>query len=374
MIETWGFYIFGVHAAADEATTPEDYQRVYDQYLDLWVKCEEWGFDGLTWAEHHFNPTVLSPSPHLMIATVAARTTRVRFTTLGSVLPVTDARRYAEECGMLSYLTDGRFEPGITAGAGVFEIVQAGVPGEEARPRFYSGAELLSKALAGGPVTHQDEFYDLDNISLEPPIHLRDGQSVWVTVMQPDSAAWCAERGFKMCTAWSPSPVTAALAGRYYEAADAAGRPADPSMLGLRRRVFVADSDTEAQERYEASVDFIKASTGDVFEAADPVIFKMMSEPDDYAIGSPDTVAEKIVEQCRAGGFGVLQAFVDFAGFTPATLARSHELIGTRVAPILRSAEVGSGARTAEVDLGDYKQRRDNWVAALPTEPLDQAR
>lgn len=350
MIETWGFYFFGL-PKSDTKPGPADYQRLFDQYLDLWARCEGWGFDGLALAEHHFNPGTLSPSPHLIIASVAARTTKLRFTVLGSVLPMNDARRYAEECGMLQYLTNGRFEPGIGPGAGVAEIVKGGIPGEEARPRYYSGAELLRKALAGGPVTHQDEFYNLDHVPLEPPLQLQPGRSVWTTVLSPDSAAWAAERGFKICTAWHKTTTAAAVAGRYYEAADAAGVRVDPSMVGLRRRVFVAESDAEAKEIYEEAGDVVAAHAGTAFETLDPAILKMFNDPDDFAIGSPETVAERLIEQCRAGGFGTIVAFTDFGGFTPQQLARSHELIGTKVAPALRSAEVDGGKRDTEIDL-----------------------
>jgi alkanesulfonate monooxygenase SsuD/methylene tetrahydromethanopterin reductase-like flavin-dependent oxidoreductase (luciferase family) len=276
-----------------------------------------------------------------------------------------DGRRYAEECGMLQYLTQGRFEPGIAPGAGVFEIVRAGIPAEQARPRYYSAADLLAKAIEGNPVTHQDEFYNLEDVRLEPKIYMQPGQSVWVTVMQPDSAAWCAERGYKMCTAWNPTPIASAVAGRYYEAADAAGIKVDPSMVGLRRRVFVADSDAEALETYEQSVDIIKATAGQAFETADLGVLKWMLDPDDFSIGSVDTVAERLIEQCRAGGFGVLQAFTDFAGFTPEVLAHSHELIGTKLAPILRSAEVAPGARDSDVDIEEYKKNRATWLAGV---------
>lgn len=88
MIETWGFYFFPPERFVPVTElTPEDIQLSYDRYLDLWVKCEEWGFDGLSWPEHHFGQ-ILSPSPHLLVATVAARTQRLRFTTLGSVLAI----------------------------------------------------------------------------------------------------------------------------------------------------------------------------------------------------------------------------------------------------------------------------------------------
>lgn len=341
MIETWGFYLFAAKNPWDGVNIPyESIQQTYDQYVDLWVKCEDWGFDGLTWAEHHFSPVSLAPSPHLLVAAVAARTKRLRLTTLGAVLTLHDARRYVEECAMLHYLSEGRFEPGIAPGAGVREAVAAGIPAEEVRPRYYSGAELLEKALANRIVTHKNEFSNIENQQIVPPLRLGADQSVWVTVMSPDSAAWTAQRGYKLCTSWLPTPAVAALADHYRAAADAAGRPASPSMLGLRRRVFVAETDSEAQERVEEARDLVLGMTGS-FETADEQVLKFAMQPDDFAIGSPKTVAEKLISQCQAGGYGVLMAFTDFAQFTPSVLARSHELLGTKVAPLLRSAAVG---------------------------------
>lgn len=343
MIETWGFYLFCTgpgQMLEPEAVTPEDYQRAYDQYLDLWQRCEGWGFDGLAFAEHHFNPINLSPSPHLLVAAVAQRTERLRFTALGEVLALHDGRRVAEECGMLAYLTNGRFEPGIAPGAGPDECVAAGIPADQIRPRYYSAAEVLGKALAGPRVTHHDDFHNLDEVGIVPRMQLSPGQSVWVTVMSPDSVVWTAQRGYKMCTSWMPIASTQALAGAYYEAAEAAGRPATPLMLGLRRRTYVAETDAAAQEACEAAEDVIEKQIGKAFETIDPAILAIFKDPDDFIVGSPDTVAEKWIEQCRAGGYGVAMALTDFKVFQPEDLARSHELLGTKVAPILRSADL----------------------------------
>lgn len=343
MIETWAFYIFAPPGRAEVADlSPEAVQASYDAYMDLWVKCEDWGFDGLVFAEHHFAPpTCLSPSPHLVVAAVAQRTKHIRLTTLGSVLPMHDARRYVEECAMLHYLTGGRFEPGIAPGASGRESIASGVPEEDIRPRYHSGADLLVKALASRVVTHKDKFSNLENVQIVPPLRLHPGQAAWVAAMSPESAAWAAERGFKMCIAWLPTSVAAALAERYRGAADAAGRASAPSMLGMRRRVLVAETDEEAQERYEQAFDRIRASTGS-FETADPKVRQLLMHPDDFAIGSPETVAEKLISQCRAGGYGAVMAFLDFAQFAPGVLQSSHQLMATRVAPRLRSAEIGA--------------------------------
>lgn len=347
MIETWVFSFLSPDSLpADELPAPEQLQAAYDRYMDLWTKCDQLGFDGLSFAEHHFNPVMsLTPSPHLVVAALAARTKNLRFTTLGSVLPLHDARRYVEEVGMLDYLTQGRFEPGIAPGAGDREAVSAGIAAAEIRPRYYSGAELFAKAIESPYVTHQDAFYNLQNVLIAPAMRPGTGRATWATVMSGNSAEWAGQRGYKLCTAFLPTSVAADLAARYRAAADAAGHTVDPSMLGLRRRVFVAGSDAEAREKYEASGDKFGALIGEV----DSATRSRFMHPDDFAIGSPSTVADKLIGQCRAGGYGAVMCFTDFAQFSHDDLARSHELLGREVAPVLRSAAVGPAATTATV-------------------------
>jgi hypothetical protein len=62
-------------------------------------------------------------------------------------------------------------------------------------------------------------------------------------------------------------------------------------------------------------------------------------------------VAERLIDQCDAGGFGHLVCFADFGEFTEKDLFRSHELIGTKVAPILRKAKIKGGKREASADV-----------------------
>ena len=77
----------------------------------------------------------------------------------------------------------------------------------------------------------------------------------------------------------------------------------DPDLLAaaaaMRRRVFVADSDTEAQEKVAAAQDFVAATFGTAFETADPALKARIFHPDDFAVGSPATVAEKLIELAR---------------------------------------------------------------------------
>jgi alkanesulfonate monooxygenase SsuD/methylene tetrahydromethanopterin reductase-like flavin-dependent oxidoreductase (luciferase family) len=353
MIEAWGFYLFTTESYARTAgdLTHAQCQDAFDQWTDLIAKTEEWGFDGVSFAEHHFMTAAIAPSPHLVIANLAARTKKLKFTTLGAVLGMHNASRYIAECGMLDCLTRGRFEPGVGPGSGPREAIMSGIPEAEARPRYESGLAMFEKSLKDTYVTHKDEFYNVENLGVLPRWQQRTGQSVWVTVMHPYTAGQVAKRGWKLCTAWLPTPVVVQLADAYRAAAHEAGLEPDPSMLGLRRRVFVAESDSEAQEKFEQADNLmpflLHKSEGSQMEAGDERIMALVNQPDDYAIGSPKTVADKLIAQCEAGGIGAVMAWADFAAFRWADLRSSHKLFGTRVAPVLRSAAVSALKRAA---------------------------
>ncbi|MEU9734746.1 LLM class flavin-dependent oxidoreductase [Streptomyces sp. NPDC048002] len=325
--------------------TPDAMEEAFERWLEILTKAEEWGFDGVTFAEHHFMNNSMVPSPHLAIAALAARTRSLRLSTAGSVLMLHHGWRYAAEIAMLRYLSKGRFEPGVAPGSGPTEAILAGYPAEEARPRYESGVALLERALTGKPVTLHDEFHNVDNLGIVPRWDPSPGQEpVWVTAMSPESAARTAQRGWKLLMGWVPTEYAANLARSYREAAEGVGHSTDPSMLGLRRRVFVAETDAQAQEKFDAAqnlMPLLLRSTSSRMEVADPRAAALVHNPEDYVIGSPETVADKLIGQCQEAGIGTVFAWADFASFSWADLTRSHELFGTRVIPRLRAAELG---------------------------------
>ena len=343
MTKSWVFYLFPQENLDFDKMDGQTTQAAYDVYLDQCARNEELGFEGVFFSEHHFGANNLTPSPHLMIAAAAQRTSRLRLGVMGSVLPLHDARRLAEECGMLDYLTHGRLEIGIGPGAGDTDAIRAGLDPEQIRPRYSSGAELLVKYLAGGRFTHSDSIYNLSDVSIVPPMRQANPR-VWVTAMSPQSIEWAAQHGFNVCTAWGPTEMVVYQANVYREAAAAAGRTADPSNFGVRRRVFVAPTDAEAQDIADGVFDVVKAGieqTGIEFESADPMVKAMLMNPDDILIGSPDTVTERLVDQVRAIGAGHVMFLPDFKMFAPADLVRCHELIAKEISPVLESLSVG---------------------------------
>jgi alkanesulfonate monooxygenase SsuD/methylene tetrahydromethanopterin reductase-like flavin-dependent oxidoreductase (luciferase family) len=344
------FYIPRVRhlAVAGEGDTRET-QQAFDRYLQLWADNEQRGCDGVFLSEHHFLGISISPLPHLLIAALSQRTSRLRLGVMSSALPLHDARQLVEECGMLDYLTHGRLEIGIGPGAGTIEAGMAGLDTADVRPRYTSGADLLDKYLGGSRVTHQDAFYNLVDVPVVP--QMRQVQPpVWVSATSESSYRWAAARGYKVCTSWLPTAEVAELSAVYHLAASEAGLSSGPDSLGLRRRVFVAPTDTEARDivaRAEnpmtlartnpPSGDQTTAPTTGFASIASAATNPHYNQPDDIIVGSPETVTERLVEQVKATGIGNVLLFTDFRVFDHQALVRCHDLIGAHVIPALRS-------------------------------------
>jgi alkanesulfonate monooxygenase SsuD/methylene tetrahydromethanopterin reductase-like flavin-dependent oxidoreductase (luciferase family) len=96
----------------------ERYQQMLDELRQLVVLAEEAGFDVFATTEHHFHSEgyEASVAPLLLYTDLAARTQRIKFASLGLVLPAWDPLRAAEEIAVLDHLTKGRFYAGFARG------------------------------------------------------------------------------------------------------------------------------------------------------------------------------------------------------------------------------------------------------------------
>jgi alkanesulfonate monooxygenase SsuD/methylene tetrahydromethanopterin reductase-like flavin-dependent oxidoreductase (luciferase family) len=82
-------YGAGLHSgdARPDVHDPRWQQRQVADFVDFAVLAEELGYDGITVTEHHA-PLMTCPSPHLLLAAAAVRTSRIRLGTAVTVLPL----------------------------------------------------------------------------------------------------------------------------------------------------------------------------------------------------------------------------------------------------------------------------------------------
>ena len=365
MIRSWLFTFMQPYMRAHpDPFDPLVTQRAIRWHVDvLFPKIEAVGFDGIFFSEHHFNGN-LSASPHLYLAATAMRTKRVRLGVMGSVLPLHSPWRVAEELGILDHLSGGRLEIGYSSGTGPMEPLMVGMPEAELRPRFDESLDIIDAAIGSEEISHHGKFWNFDALCVTPRMLQTDAPK-WMTVVSANSARVAARRGYKICTAFMSARDARVVFDAYREAAAAAGRTAGPEQLGLRRRCLVWDTDSEAErlgaevlkvgmqrtgflmkrmiERGLSPITGIEHLDKQILasrrtEAVDAPASKFLSEPDEWIVGSPETVAGRIIEQCRTTGAGHFLAYT-LGSMEEAEMEHSTEL-WRQVIPLLREANV----------------------------------
>ncbi len=81
--------------------------------LDLAQHCERLGYARFWVSEHHSLPTIVGSAPEILMAAVAARTTRIRIGSAGVMLPHYSALKVAEQFRVLEALAPGRIDLGV---------------------------------------------------------------------------------------------------------------------------------------------------------------------------------------------------------------------------------------------------------------------
>lgn len=97
---------FNMTSTADPAGRHGDR---YQAALDMAAYADQHGFTGVSCEEHHLAETGWLPSPLIMAAALAGRTTRVRISVNALLITLYDPLRLAEDIAVLDNLSDGRF-------------------------------------------------------------------------------------------------------------------------------------------------------------------------------------------------------------------------------------------------------------------------
>ncbi len=145
--------------------------QVYRDATEQFELAERLGFD-IGWvAQHHFDPEDGGlPSPFVFLASVAARTERIRLGTGIVTVALEDPIRVAEDAAVLDALSGGRLELGLGSGGSAEAFTVFGRD-TTARADLYADATArLRDALAGRPLggtgarLHPDGTRLLDDI------------------------------------------------------------------------------------------------------------------------------------------------------------------------------------------------------------------
>src|SRR5271166_3856918 len=133
------------------------------------VYAEEVGLHSAWIGEHHFSSLGVLSCPDLVLANVAARTTRLRLAPAVTVLPLHHPIRVAEQWATLDLISGGRVDFAAGRGYDRREYLPFKVSFEDNQAIFEEGMEVVRLLWASdGRISHHGKHYQFDDVAITP--------------------------------------------------------------------------------------------------------------------------------------------------------------------------------------------------------------
>jgi probable LLM family oxidoreductase len=333
-----GIDTFGDVTRAADGTLHSQAHTLRD-VVDEAVLADQVGLEAFGVGEHH-RPDFAISAPEVVLAAIAARTSRILLGSAVTVLSTDEPVRVFQRFSTLDAISSGRAEVILGRGSFTESYPLFGYDLARYEELFEDKLALFAALLEGGPIAWRGTTRPpIDGLNVYPPIE--NGKlRTWVGVGgSPHSVVRAARYGL---------PLTLAIIGGfpqrfrpfvdlYLQSLEKLGRPTLP--IAVHSPGHVAETDQQAKEElwphYEVMINRIGAERG--WAPATREHFEREASADGaLCVGSPETVAAKIARTVRTLGLSRFDVKYSAGTLPHALLMRSIELLGTRVAPRVR--------------------------------------
>ena len=300
------------------------------------------GLDVFGIGEHH-RAEYLDSAPAVILAAAAARTTRIRLTSAVTVLSAADPVRVFQQFATLDLISRGRAEMVVGRGSSVEAFPLFGFDLDDYDELFAEKLGLLLQVRATEQVHWSGRF--------RPAL---TGQGVYPRPVQPQLPIWLGVGGTPESFVRAGTlglPLMVAIIGGdthrfrplvdlYREAGRRAGHAPEQLKVGLHSLGYVADTSEEARESFVpgyARTFSARARERGGLPVTRPQFDAQAGPLGALLVGNPEEVAAKIRRHAEAlGGISRVTFQMDVATLPHADILHAVELLGTRVAPLLR--------------------------------------
>jgi alkanesulfonate monooxygenase SsuD/methylene tetrahydromethanopterin reductase-like flavin-dependent oxidoreductase (luciferase family) len=352
---------------------PEKGHALYHEFLDELEYAERAGFDGLCVNEHHQNAYGLMPSPNLMAAALARRTSRAALIVLGNSLALYNPPvRVAEEFAMLDVLSAGRLVAGFPVGTSMDSNFAYGVPPATLRERYYEAHDLVMQAWLRPEVfSFNGKYTQLRYVNIwprpiqkpHPPVWIPGGGSV-------ETWEWTARQDYVYCylSYFGYKHGKKTMDG-FWEAIARLGVDDNPYRAGFLQLVGLSETDAQAEKDYLPHVHYFYQKCLNVWEGfaeapgyrtvrtlqagsrpqvglaarqiRQALTWKDYVEQGYIIAGSPATVREALRDCIETLRVGHLMVLLQIGSMPKDLTLKNIELFGREVLPHMRDLWAG---------------------------------
>lgn len=342
--------------------------EVYNDYLDELEFAADAGFDGICVNEHHSNAYGLMPSPNLMAAALARRTSNAALVVMGNSLALYNPPiRVAEEFAMLDVISGGRLVAGFPVGSSMDTNYAYGQTPIDLREKYQEAHDLIIRAWTDPDVfTWNGKYTQLRYVNTWPKPIQKPHPPVWI----PGGGSietwdWVLERDYVYCyLSYFGYMRAEAVMKKFWARADELGVDHNPYRAGFLQFVGVSDTDEEAEADYAEAADYfynrclhvapgfadapgyrtlatVKAGMlAQVGAAAaamrEGLTWKSMVDQGYIIAGSPETVRRKLEEVAKGLNVGHMMFLLHFGNMSKATVTKNTRLFTEQVMPHLQ--------------------------------------
>ena len=348
---------------------PGKANRIYNTYMDQLEFADSLGFDGIGVNEHHQNGYGIMPSPNIIAAGLARRTTNAAIAVIGNSIALYNPPiRVAEEFAMLDCISGGRLLAGFPVGTAMDTNFCYGTIPALTRDRYNEAHELIMRAWTEPePFAFDGKYTQLRYVNTwpkpiqkpHPPVYIPGGGSIetWDFCLDHDyNYSYLSFSGYK---------AGKALMDGYWNRVAERGVDNSPYRGSFAQIIAVADTDAQAEELYAEhflyffnrclhvypgfadppgyrTINTIKAGVLNSFRQENRQIFQNLTWKDliegGFVIaGSPDTVAEQMEDMIESLHVGHIFGLFHMGDMPDWKTRYSTQMFAEKVMPRLKN-------------------------------------
>ena len=319
----------------------------FTQALEQIADAERWGLDSIWLAEIHQQSerSVLS-APLTVAAAIASRTTNLKIGTGVQVLPLCHPLRLAEETATVDQISRGRLLLGAGRSGNPRAYAAYGIPYSESRDRFYETLEILKRAWTQPTFSFEGKYHSFDGARAVPRPYQHPHPPIRIAGASEDTFPMLGNLGYPLFVAVRSGSLSGLAPDliAYRDAYTAAGHPGRGEAY-LRLSLHLAETDAQAQAEAEPSMmqgyrtltSRLEGSPNSRRRAELETVRTITYEQvlrDKVVVGSPEFVADRLMQLHEELGIDGILAELNFGGVIPPELMmRSLRLLCERVKP-----------------------------------------